>query len=140
LAVAVTLGLIAFVPSYYHREPRPLHDAVERLQPVRAKLHTPGSVLIASRLNEETCFYLADSFDRECTSPLWATLAARTTSGIPLGKVLDQAKATVIYADPSLLGDPSIAKLAAAPGRYGWRLVASGSGEDGPWRVLVRAT
>jgi hypothetical protein len=139
-AAALTLGLIVAVPDYYHKGPRPVHDAIERLKPVTSQLQKPGSVLIASRFNSEICLYLAASFDRDCTSPEWLVLEAKLAAGAPIGAILDQYRATVIYADPVLLGDPAIAKLAAAPLRYGWRQLAGGIGDGGPWRVLVRAS
>jgi hypothetical protein len=140
VAVAVTLALIALVPAFYHKGPRPLHDAVERLMPVRSRLQRPGSVLVALRFSGDTCYYLSDAFNRYCTSPDWSVLQTQLTAGVPIRTVLDRAKATVVYADPVLLADPSLAKLFAAPRHYGWRQVAAGTGEGGPWRVFVRAS
>ena len=139
VAVAVAVALVIALPSQYRRGPRPLHDAVERLHIVRRTLQSPSSVLIARELNFETCSYLAGSF-RSCTSPDWGSLQAQLATGMPIGRVLDKARATVIYADAPLLADPSFARLLASPQRYGWRVLSGGSGETGPWRILVRAT
>ena len=66
-------------------------------------------------------------------------MRAKSASGEPLPKVLYQANASVIYADSTLESDPVMARMLASPRLAGWRLVASGSGPDGPWRVLVSA-
>jgi hypothetical protein len=139
VAIVLPLMLVIALPSYYTRGPRPILDAVNRTQVVRAKLQQPGSVLIAAQFNFEICAYLAETYSRNCTSPSWSTLQAQLASGAPIQGVLTRAKATAIYAESLLLGDPSIARLVAAPRLYGWRQVAGGVGEDGPWHVLVRA-
>jgi hypothetical protein len=139
-ASVVTLALVIALPSYYHRDPRPLHDAVERLHLVRQTLQRPGGVLVAANFNLEICSYLSASFNRSCSGPSWASLQAQLAAGTPIRQVLDRAKANVIYADALLLENPSVADLVAGPQRYGWRQVAGGVGEAGPWRILVRAT
>jgi len=138
-AVALALVAILAVPPYYQNAPRPLHDAIARMQPVRRRLQQPGSVLIAAQYNFETCAYLAETHIRECASPSWSALQAQLAGGSPIQAVLKQSKATVIYAESLLLSDPAIARLAATPARYGWRQVAGGVGQTGPWHVLVRA-
>jgi hypothetical protein len=140
LAGGVVTVLVLAVPAFYQRGPRPLHDAVARLQPVRSRLQQPGSVLIMGGDGTDTCYYLAARLDRYCTSPSWATLQQRMASGLPIRVVLNQAKATAIYADATVLADPEIARLVAVPAANGWRTVASGTGEGGPWYVLVRAS
>ena len=45
---------------------------------------------------------------------------------------------TVIYADPLLEADAEFRSVVADPGAAGFRVVAAGSGTDGPWSVLVR--
>jgi hypothetical protein len=137
-AVGVGLALVIAVPSYYHREPRPLHDAVERLGTVRRTLQRSESVLIASQFNFEICSYLAASFNRSCSAPSWSNLQAQLAAGVPIRQVLDRAKATVIYADRLLLANPSMAKLVGAPQANGWREIGEGMGETGPWHVLIR--
>lgn len=139
-AIALTLGLAIATPSYYGKGPRPLHDAVDRLWVIHSQLDQRGRVLIAYSYNYEICSYLAETYSRYCTSPSWQALAAQIASGAPIGKVLNQAKATAIYAESLLLENPSIARLAATPQAYGWRQVAGGVGEAGPWHVLVRAS
>jgi hypothetical protein len=69
-----------------------------------------------------------------------AEVACPTAAGTPIRALLNQARASVIYADPVLLGDLSIAKLFAAPRQYDWRQLAGGVGEAGPWRILVRTS
>jgi hypothetical protein len=137
LAAGLTLILCLALPSYYHRGPRPLHDAVERLQIVRGLLNKPGGVLVAPAYNFEICAYLAATFERHCTSPSWATLKRQLDHGEPVRNVLNTAKATAIYADPELQADPAIAKLLASPRSFGWRQAAAGTGTDGPWSILI---
>jgi hypothetical protein len=139
VAIVLTLALLIGLPPYYTKGPRPLRDAVDRTQVVGSALQQPGSVLIAAQFNFEICAYLAETNLRHCTSPSWSTLQAQLAGGAPIQAVLTRAKATAIYAESLLLGDPSMARLVAAPQRYGWRQVAGGDGEDGPWHVLVRA-
>jgi hypothetical protein len=138
-AIVVTLALAALVPSYYHRGPRPIHDGVERLQPVRTLLDKPDSRLVTSGSGSEICNYLAYSFDRHCTPLGWQALRAQVSPNSPLRDVLDRARATVIYADLLLESDPVMTKLLAAPRSEGWRSIASGKSEGGPWQILVRA-
>jgi len=42
-------------------------------------------------------------------------------------------------ADPAALANPALYRLAHAPAGTGWRIVAAGTGEGGPWDVLVPA-
>jgi hypothetical protein len=140
LAIGLVMVLIIVMPSYYHREPRPLHDAIERLQVVRGVLQRSRSVLITAGDGLDTCYYLAKIHDRYCTSPSWPMLQTQLGSGTSIQVVFNRVKATVIYVDPVLLSNPSIASLVAAPHAAGWRQVASGAGPDGPWHVLVRTS
>jgi hypothetical protein len=140
VAIAVSIGLIVAVPSYYHKGPRPVRDAVEHLQPISSSLRQRGSVLLVAQSDPDICYYMAASFNRYCSSPSWPAMQARLAAGTPIDTVLSQAKVSAIYAEPALLGDPSIARLVANPQRYGWRQAAGGVGEGGPWNVLVRTS
>jgi hypothetical protein len=139
VALGLALGLLVFLPSYFTRSPRPLYNAINRLQVARSRLRDPGSVLIAANANFELCAYLAETNTRHCESPGWPTIQAELTSaGASASAVLDKARATVIYAEPLLLATPAIARLVADPGSQGWRQVGAGDGPEGPWHVLVR--
>jgi len=142
LALGLTVALVIVLPSYYSKGPHPLLDAVNRTKVVRHALQQPGSVLITAQftVDFEICAYLADTHARHCTSPNWSALQAQLASGTPIQAVLNQAKATAIYAESLLLDTPSIARLVADPRLYGWRQVAGGSSAEGPWQVLVRAS
>ena len=139
---AIALGSIAVlclvVPSHYHRGPRPLHDAVIRLEVVRKALQRPGSVLITAGDGQDTCNYLARTIESRCISPSWAALKAQIAAGKSLRSVLRQARATVVYADPRLRAEPPIARLATSPRRDDWRQVAAGTAADGRWTILIR--
>jgi hypothetical protein len=143
LVAALTAGLIVVLcvalPSYYHRGPRPLYDAVERLQVVRGQLRQPSSVLVTSAYNFEICAYLAESSSRRCTAPSWSALASQVSPGRSIRNVLNQAKATVIYADPLLHADRAMATLLTSPEAAGWRQVAAGCTADGRWSVLIHS-
>jgi len=140
VALGLTLGLVIVLPSYYSRGPRPLYDAVNRLKVARSRLQRPGSVLITANDNFEICAYLADTYARHCTSPSWSGLQAQLARGTSIQKVLSSVGATAIYAESLLLSDPAIVQLVATPQRYGWRQITGGTGEAGPWHVLVRAS
>jgi hypothetical protein len=140
LACGVTVALCVALPSYYHRGPQPLRDALDRLQVIRRGLQEPGSVLVTSGYNFEICAFLAETFDRHCTSPSWPMLRAQVSSGRPIRDVLDQAGATAIYADPLLQADPAMVRLlGSAAGSSEWRQIAAGVGTDGRWSVLLYA-
>jgi hypothetical protein len=138
-ALVLTVVLCVVLPSHYHSGPRPLHDAIERLQVVRGVLQQRSSVLITSGYNYETCAYLAADFNRLCNSPALAAVKARLSAGQSLRKALAEENATVLYADSSLHSDPAFAKLLASPASMGWRQVSAGTGPGGPWSVLIRA-
>jgi hypothetical protein len=138
LALFVVLVLAVALPSHYKRGPRPLRDAIERLQVVRPELQRPGSVLVTSSYNWEICSYLAEDFNRFCASPSWAQLAAQIDSGSPVQEVLGSVRADVIYADPLLQRDRAMAGFLASPRAAGWRKVSEGDSSDGPWSVLIR--
>jgi hypothetical protein len=133
--VVLTLALLVAVHSHYHSGPRPLHDAVERLQVVKPQLQKQG-VLVTSGYGFEICAYLALSFDRHCSSVPLPTPQLLTRRS--LRSFLDRTKATVIYADPVMQGDPVLRRFLAAPGSVGWHRLAGGGEPDGPWSVLVR--
>jgi hypothetical protein len=134
LVVGLTVILCVALPTHYHRGPRPIHDAVERLQVIREPLQQRGSVLATSGYGFEICAYLAERFDRLCTPQSWTTLKARAVGSKSIGDVLDEAGVTAIYADPSLQADPVLASLRPA----GWKEVARGSAPEGPWSILLR--
>jgi hypothetical protein len=139
VAAGVTVALCVAWPSYYDPGPRPLHDAVERLQVVRDSLQQQGSVLITAGDGQIVCNYLAHDFDRRCTSPSLTALTARVTPDKPLQNVLATAGASTVYADPALQADPAFASLLASPEAFGWLQVAEGTAPDGRWSVLIRA-
>jgi hypothetical protein len=139
VAVVVTVVLAATVPPYYHRGPRPLRDAVNRLHSFRKALEQPGTTLVApSPLSQPTCLYLAPTYGRFCHGVDWGVLRTQVRPAKPAARVLSAAKVDVIYADATMVDDPALADLLAAPRAHGWRQVASGSGRDGPWRILTR--
>jgi hypothetical protein len=141
IATAGMVVLLVVMPSYYHAGARPLKNGVQRLEPVVARLHRPGSVLIAAQYNFELCSYLAATYMRHCTSPSWTGIETElNAAGASVPAVLNKAHATVIYAETLLLTTPAIAKLVADPARAGWKQVAGGTGAEGPWHVLVRAS
>jgi hypothetical protein len=133
-----TLGLIVALPSYYGQNPRPLHNALDRLGGVRSALQRPGAVLVTSGYNWEICAYFAKSYDRHCSSPSRPSLDSKLAEGKSLSRVLDDAHATVIYADPILRRDPAFVALRTPSHLADWRTVARGKGKDGRWSVLVR--
>lgn len=134
----VLVAALAF-PTVYSPGPRPIYDAVQHLQVVRAQLQRPGSVLVAEDNYNELCNYLAYSAERLCTGMYWPALEAQITARTTVGMLLDRVHATAIYADAGMLADPTIARLVAPRRIHGWREVAQGSGPDGPWLVLSRA-
>jgi hypothetical protein len=135
---AVAVLCLAF-PPYYHRAPRPLHDAVERLQSVRGSLQSRKSVLVTAADGQDICFYLAEDSQHYCTSPSWPALKAELDRHKPSSRAPELAGATAIYADATLRADPNFSRLITAPEAAGWHQIAAGTGDDGPWSVLVRA-
>lgn len=136
-ALVAILLLIAMVPSEYGPGPRPIYDGIQHLELVQDRLQQPGSVLVSGALYNILCNYLAYSHERECTGVYWPSLQPEVTSQTSVGKVLDRAHATVVYADAGLMADPMIAKLVADPEAQGWKQIAHGAGPDGPWSVLI---
>jgi hypothetical protein len=137
IAAAVALVLCLGGPHAYHPGPRPLRDAVDRLQVVRPTLEDPASVLAASGYGYETCAYLAYSATRHCTGITWASLTEKLGHGKSLRTVLSDAGVTAIYVDPSMQGDKSVAALLRNPASFGLRRIAAGNSTAGPWSILV---
>jgi CHRD domain len=137
LAAAVIVALAVGIPSYYHAGPRPLHDAVDRLQVVRGPLQEQGSVLVTAGFNSQICAYLSYDTRRTCASPDWQALKAQVVGGRSIRDVFDEAKVTAIYANPVLQADPILAGILASPAENGWRQVAQGKADDGEWSVLL---
>lgn len=139
VAVIGTLALILALPSYYRQGPRPLHDALERLDDVHPMLRRPGAVLVTSGYNWEICAYLAVTPRQYCSSPSWRTVRSQLAHGKSVERILADARATVIYADPVLRLEPAfVAFLDSPESAADWREVASGRGTDGEWSVLAR--
>jgi hypothetical protein len=137
IAAVATLVLILALPPYYRPGPRPLHDALDRLDGVRTTLQQPGAVLVTSGYNWEICAYFATGFDRHCSSPSWVDVEVELENGKSVTRILEDADATVIYADPVLRAEPDFAAFLASPPSTDWRVVGSGAGTDGRWSVLV---
>lgn len=137
-ALLTVLTLIIVLPSHYKPGPRPIYEGVQRLHPIQTTLQQPGSVLVAQEDANELCNYLAYAHGRLCAAEEWPALRAQITPQTSVALVLEKVHATAIYANASMLADPSLASLLSAPGAHGWRELARGSGPSGPWRVLVR--
>jgi hypothetical protein len=139
LAAGATIVLAAAIPPFYHPGPRPVHDGVQRLNVVRDTLDAPGAVMVAPGLGQSMCLYLARSFEHYCNAQVWPVLRTQVSRSRSVETVLAKTKASVIYADTTLVSDPLLKRFFAAPRKYGWRQIAGGIGSDGPWRVLVTA-
>ena len=143
VAPAAAIGVLALVvilPSKYRPGPRPIYEGIQHLRVAQPRLQRPGSVLVADQDYNELCNYLAYSGEHYCTGTPWSALRSQVTARVSVGEALADARATALYADASMLGDPVIAAFVAAPNRQGWRQIAQGSGPGGPWRVLVPLT
>jgi hypothetical protein len=139
VAAVGTLLLILALPSYYRQAPRPLHDALQRLDEMRPVLQRPGAVLVTSGYNWEICAYLAKSLQQHCSSPSWLSVQSQFQRGRSVQRVLDDARATVVYADPVARLDPAFTSyLKSARAAADWRIVGSGRDRYGEWSVLVR--
>jgi hypothetical protein len=140
VAAVTTLVLILALPSYYRQGPRPLHSALGRLNEVRPLLQRPDAVLVTSSYNFEICAYLAKSYRQHCSSPSWSSVQAQLKRGKSVQRILDDAHATVVYADPGSRLEPAfVAYLKSARAAAHWRTVESGADRYfGPWSVLVR--
>ena len=139
VSAGATLALCVAWPSHYQPGPRPLHDALDRLEVVRESLQQPSSVLVTAGDGMSICYYLADGPNRHCESPNLASLKAQMTPERPLRDVLAEAGATVLYAGPTVWADPAFGELLDSPRAYGWVQVADGVAADGRWSVLERA-
>jgi len=137
VALLTVVVMIAAFHSMYGPGRRPIYEGIEHLQVVQRRLQQPGSVLVAGENDNELCNYLAYSYQRICTPLFWPTLHAQSTTSTSAGRLLDRAHATALYADASVLSDPLIAALVAAPQAQGWQQIAAGNGPSGPWHVLV---
>jgi hypothetical protein len=137
VALVTVLVLIVTTSSMYGPGARPIYEGVHHLQVVQRRLQQPSSVLVAGENDNELCNYLAYSYQRMCTPLFWPTLRAENTSATSAGQLLDRAHAAVLYADASVLSDPLVAKLVAAPRSQGWQQIAHGNGPSGEWHVLV---
>lgn len=138
IALLTVAVLIVTLRSMYGPGPRPIYEGVRRLGIVQKQLQQPGSVLVASENEAELCNYLAYSYQRKCTATSWLALQSEVTPQRSVGQVLDRAHATAVYADASMLSDPTIAALVAAPRAQGWQRIAQGAGANGPWCILIR--
>ena len=139
IAAVGTLLLILALPSYYRQAPRPLHDALQRLDEVRPVLRRPGAVLVTSGYNWEICAYLAKSFQQHCSSPSWLGVQSQIRRGKSVQRILDETHATVVYADPVARLDPAFVSYLKSPrAAANWRTVVSGTDRYGDWSVLVR--
>jgi hypothetical protein len=139
IALLTVAVLIVTLPSMYSPGPRPVYEGVRHLGAVQKQLQQPGSVLITDGDETELCNYLAYSNQRKCTVTSWPALRSLVTPRHPAGQVLDGVHATAVYVDASMLSEPTIAALVAAPRAQGWRQIAQGNGPSGPWHILVPA-
>jgi hypothetical protein len=137
-AALLLLVLLVTIPPFYRPGPRPIHDAVDRLQGVRGVLEQPSSALLTLAPGYPICNYLTVGFNGHCSVADVATVEQELAAGQPLASVLARNKVTVIYADPLLEADAEFRSVVADPGAVGFRVVAAGSGTDGPWSVLLR--
>ena len=138
LAAGLVVVLCLAMPTYYDPGPRPLRDGIERLHVVQGALQRPGSVLITAADGQSLCHYLADRSAGHCISPSWGVLKEQLVRGRAVEDVLDNARATVVYADPAMHGDPQLTPLLSSPRAHGWSKISEGEGGDGRWSILLR--
>ena len=137
IALLTVAALIVALPSMYSPGRRPIYEGVQHLGVVQKQLQQPGSVLVTSENEAALCNYLTYSYQRKCAATSWLALRSQITPKRSAGQVLDHAHATAVYVDASMLSEPAIAALVAAPRVQGWQQVARGSGPGGPWYVLI---
>jgi hypothetical protein len=134
-AVALPVVLIVALPAHYRDEPHPVGDQYERLRPV---VPDAGPArLVVPAYSGEACAYLVPT--GPCKGLSYAPEIAPKLATRPLPVVLDAERIDVVYADASLLSQPPVARLAAHPSRFGWRVAASGGRGAERWVVLMPA-
>lgn len=138
--VAIML-LIPFVPSYYplryKNASRPLLDAYRRLAPFEQRLAEPGSGLVSLGWENELCSYLTAS--QACQGLDFRDLREELTGSVAWNNVLDRHRATLFYADPTVMSDAQGRDFVANAAFYGWRILGLQDDTSQRWAVLGRA-
>lgn len=132
-AVALPILLVLALPAHYG-SPRPLAEQYERLRPVVPD--AGPATLVVPRHTGEACAYLVPI--GSCRALVYRRDIAAEARRDGLPAVLRATGVDALYADAAMLRAPAVARLVAAPERFGWRLAAQGDGDDGQWAVLVR--
>ena len=55
-----------------------------------------------------------------------------------LSEVLDKSRASVFFADPTVLADPAGRRFVTEASSYGWRLIAMRHDAYGDWDLFVK--
>lgn len=140
-APAGFLLVIVLTPPYYFRHanaPRPLLDGYRRLEPFEQRLRNPGSGLVATGWAPDLCNYLTKS--RACQPLDFRDMRRELTDQAGWDKVLDKHRATLFYADATVMADAQGREFVADAASYGWRVLGFEDESGASWSVLGRSS
>jgi hypothetical protein len=138
LAPVVALLLLLFAPAYYTEanSPRPLLALYRTLVPYHDWIEAPNAGLVTPGFPDELCSYIGHS--RSCRAFNFADIRRQVTAASPMNQVLDNNRASVFFADTSVLADPVARQFVSDASSYGWHAIAMRHDKHEEWELLVK--
>ena len=138
----VAAGILLGVPSIYdarYQTPqagasRPLLEMVDRMEPFEEVIGTPTTRLLTARFADEACAYLAP--ETPCRGVSLLEAIKERPKGTTLPDILKQLDTNVIYADESVITNPSTRDLLQKLEAKGWEPLGPSPSSGESWTLL----
>lgn len=134
---AMVILMVVLMPRYYPgpyaQQPRLLARDYERLARNEGLLRRPGTVLVSPISGWQLCDYLAKGW---CKVAYYFDLRALVARGSSWRDVLEGQRATLIYADESVLDDDAGAALVQESATAGWQTLAFHNTANERWILM----
>lgn len=138
----VAAGILVAVPSIYderYQTPqagasRPLLEMVDRLKPFEDVVGRPTTRLLTARFANEACTYVAPTSPCRGTSLIEAI--EQRPKGTTLPRLLKQLDTNVVYADESVITNPSTRDVLQKLERKGWEPLGPSPSSGDSWTLL----
>jgi hypothetical protein len=138
LAPLAVILLLALAPAYYPyvHAPRTLATLYETLAPFHQWIEQPDAGLVTAGRASDLCLYIAHS--RSCRPLDFSDLRRQVTPELSLSQVLDKNRASVFFAEATVLDDPAGRLFVSEAKSDGWRLIAMRHDSQRDWDLFVK--
>jgi len=135
---AAAVLAILLTPFYFSlaRSSRPLVQTYQTLLPFHEWIEKPDAGFVSNGWADDLCSYIGHS--RSCRAFNYQDLRSQVTPERKIADILEANRVSMVFADATMLADPVIKPLIAAPQAAGWRRIAMRHDGYQDWELLVK--